>query len=291
MIKAMSVNGGECERVFPLMKNAGFDAVDIGLDGVDLGNADDRVWKKRIEEIGLLLEKNGLACAQAHLPFYDMFLSSEIPIEKNERAIKNAFCAMAALGAEWGAYHPRSSTGFDYGSHPMNKSGFAYEREKALHDNREAIKGYLEYASKYGVGIAIENIPVFPDCPQYKFFSANPDDHLELADSLGSESVGVCWDFGHANLMDYDVCEVLKKFGKRIKILHVHNNYGDGDMHIAPSIGSVEWNGVMSTLKQIGYSGPLALEVNIHRLAEEYWERYIRYCGEDAKCLENKFEK
>ncbi len=277
MITAMSVNGNECEKVFPLIQRAGFDGVDLGLHAVDMGNEDDRVWKKRIEEIIGLLEKYDLKCAQVHLPFYGIFDSSEIYSEKMERAIKNAFCAMKMLGAKWGAHHPQSSTGFDY------------DRKRAMHDNKEKIKGYLEEAAKYDVGIAVENIPIFPDCPQYKFFSALTEDHFELVDSFKSDLVQVCWDFGHAHLMHYDEVEALKTFGSMIKILHVHNNYGVYDMHLSPSIGGVDWDDMVKTLKSFGYNGPLALEVNIHQLKEEYWERFINYCGEDSRLLEEKF--
>lgn len=77
--------------------------------------------------------------------------------------------------------------------------------------------------------------------------------------------------------------------GDRIKILHVHNNNKQCDWHVAPSIGKVEWNGAVDTLKEIGYSGPLTLEINLTLVPDERTDSYIKYLGEDAEWLEKKF--
>lgn len=228
MLKLINLTFEQCKTELSKFKNAGFDGVDLALyDGVMNDG-----WEKRIDETAQLLENNNMVCAQVHLPFYDLFDSSEKYNEKTESQIKNSFKAMSILGAKWGALHPQSST------------GFGYDRNRSMHDNIEKIKGYLEEAVKYNTGIAVENIPVFPDCPQYKFFTANSDDHIELVDSLDSDFVKICWDFGHSNLMNYNITEILKKLGDRIKILHIHNNNGICDWHVTPSIGTIKWDDI-----------------------------------------------
>lgn len=276
MIKAVNWSEKNLEEFLPKLKAAGFDGIDFALhDGFMTED-----WQKKTEKVKRLLDDNNMVCAQVHLPFYGIFESSEIYDEKLEKEIKNSFHAMKILDTKWGAFHPQSATNFDY------------DRKRSMHDNIEKLKGYLEEAAKYDVGIAVENIPVFPDCPQYKFFSANVEDHIELIDSLNSPLVQACWDFGHANLMPYDMAEVIKKMGGRIKILHVHNNNEMCDWHVTPSVGTIRWDGVLAALKETGFSGPMNLELNFKDLiASDVLERYIDYSGEDAKWLEKKFEQ
>ena len=277
MIKSINCSEKDIEKTLPKLKKAGFDGIDFAL--CDNGFMDGN-WQEKAEKVKQLLDKNGMVCAQVHLPFYGIFESSEIYDEKMERNIKNSFQAMKILDTKWGAFHPQSATNYDY------------DRNRSMHDNIEKLKGYLEEAAKYDVGIAVENIPVFPDCPQYNFFSANVDDHIELVDALNSPLVQICWDFGHANLMKYDMAEEIKKMGDRIKILHVHNNNGMCDWHVTPTIGTIRWEGLLKTLKHIGFDGPMNLELNFKNLIpDECFDRYIKYSGEDAKLLEKKFEE
>lgn len=275
MIKAINASAKQCETMLPALKAAGFDGIDMALQDGFMADG----WEKRVERILELLEDNDMCCAQVHLPFYGIFASSEIYDPEIEKQIKNSFKAMKMLGAKWGAFHPQSATGFDY------------DRNRAMHDNTEKLKNYLEEAVKYGTGIAVENIPVFPDCPQYNFFSSNIDDHAELVDGLNSDLVKICWDFGHANLMSFDTADALRKLGERVKILHVHNNNGMCDWHVAPSIGTHCWDGTVKALSDIGYDGPLSLEINFSLVPEERMQSYVKYLGEDAEWLKQKFEQ
>lgn len=275
MIKLLNFHYEWLDTWLLVYKKAGFDGIDLCLGEGVMGHG----WQERIEHARRLLDKYEMVCAQVHLPWYDIFASSEIYDEEIESEIKNSFKAMELLGAKWGALHAQSAT------------NFGYDRQRALHDNTEKIKGYLEEAVKYDRGIAVENLAVFPDCPQYKFFTAYPEELIELIDTVNSPLVQICWDFGHANLMEFDMSEALKKMGSRIKILHVHNNNKQTDFHVTPSIGTLKWDGVIDTLRETGFDGPMTLEVNMSLNQHENLGRYINYIGEDARWLEGKFEK
>lgn len=171
---------------------------------------------------------------------------------------------------EVGTYHPMSSTNFDY------------DPKRAMKDNQEKIKKYLEESAKYNVGIAVENLPVFPDCSQYKFFTSNYEDHCELIDSFNSELVGVCWDFGHANLMKYDKAKVLDIMGERVKIVHMHNNTEMCDLHIAPCIGTVKWEELIPILVKNKFSGSLNLEIKINLVTPQMRQAYVEFCSKNA---------
>lgn len=272
-IKSITLGTGLCTDMdmLKMIKDAGFEGIDMGFSG-GFFEGD---WEKKTHEIKDCFEKAGLKCAQVHLPYYNIFESSEVYIEEKEREMRSSFKCMSILGAKWGAYHPMSSTNFDY------------DPKRAMHDNREKLKNYLEEASKYNVGIAVENLPVFPDCSQYNFFTSNYEDHCELVDSLDSELIGACWDFGHANLMPYDMSEVLDVMGDRIKIVHMHNNTEMCDLHIAPCIGTIKWEKMIPVLVKHGYSGPLNLELNLNLIMPELKKDYLELCSKAADLMLN----
>jgi sugar phosphate isomerase/epimerase len=91
-----------------------------------------------------------------------------------------------------------------------------------------------------------------------------PVTHWELIDFVDTwkdPSVGICWDFGHANFAYRDQATLLKAIGKRLKAVHVQDNPGNSDMHYAPYLGTVDWETAMKTLADIGYEGDLTLEI------------------------------
>lgn len=231
-----------------LIKSVGFEGVD--LDCEQFSDEEISNFPKLVESIRNRLDAAGLECSQVHLPCHDLFLSSEIVNERLDRHMKAVLSSMDVLGAKWGAYHPRSS------------KNTGYDPKQALKDNVAEISGYLEIAAKHNVGIAVENIPIFPDCPQYRFYSADYEDHIALVDALNSENAGICLDVGHLNLTLYDMEKVIEKMGRRIKILHLHNNFRYCDMHITPAEGTINWGKVMPALKRAGYEGNVSLEIN-----------------------------
>lgn len=232
-----------------LASAAGFRHISVSLYEM-LGKTQDE-WDRGTEDICRILDETGLACVQTHPYYYDLRISSEIEREDCEFAIRQAIVTGGRLGAGWCALHPRSS---------LTTGRYA---KQSLEDNRRAFDGYLELAVRSGTGIAAENLPIFHDIvPVIPFYSNSYDDLCELVDSFSDTHMGICWDFGHANLMHMDQTEALRYMGKRIRCTHVHNNFGDSDRHLTPDQGNVPWEKIMPALAATGYDGPLTLEVH-----------------------------
>lgn len=266
MLKIIQISTDDCMNpdILSAVRQAGFDGIDIEFSKHFL---DDPVWYDNSRRLQEVLERAELTAAQVHLPFYGIFVSSERYEEEMERKIRNALKSMSVLGIKWGAFHPMSST------------NYGYDPKRAMYDNTEKLKKYLETAEQCNVGIAVENIPIFPDCPQYHFFTADPEDHIALVDGLQSDHIGICWDFGHANLMPYDKKQVLERLGERVKIVHIHNNFETYDLHLCPAIGSVDWQTLLPVLGGGHFSGPFSLEVKLTRANEALWNDYLNFCG------------
>lgn len=232
---------------------AGFREIAVSFGSTDVVFRSDfaDVVSRMIEK----LDRYGIACTQTHLPCYHLLVSAEETNEETENAIRESIRQSARLGAAWAAFHPRSAV------------NDGYNRKKSFESNKKMLDGYLEDAEKYGTGIAVENMPLYPFTrPDWRFFGGGWEELCELCDSFRSDKIGICWDFGHAHTAALDQAEAFRAIGNRLKITHVHDNYRNGDHHQLPLLASVEWNSVdwTNTMKALGaanYTGPLTLEV------------------------------
>ena len=245
--------GKNTELMLRYAAEAGFREVMIGFGESGMFLRSD--YEREVEKIAEWLARFGLSCGQTHLPCYHLTVSSEITNEETELSIRRAIRASAALGAGWTAFHPRTSvTG-------------GYSRTVSFSDNLAILESYLEVAEECGVGIAVENMPLYPRTNAFwRFFGGGWEELCELCDRLCSDKIGICWDFGHAHTAELDQAAALRDIGSRLKMTHVHDNTRSGDHHQLPGLsdpqwGSIDWQKAIGALREIGYSGSLALEV------------------------------
>jgi sugar phosphate isomerase/epimerase len=88
-----------------------------------------------------------------------------------------------------------------------------------------------------------------------------PEDFTRLFSAVQSEFVGMTLDTGHAHVTGYTRA-YLEQFGNRVYYVHVNDNDGFGDLHIAPASGSIEWKGLMEQLAYYGASPCFGIEFN-----------------------------
>ncbi|WP_163193243.1 sugar phosphate isomerase/epimerase family protein [Clostridium thermarum] len=87
-------------------------------------------------------------------------------------------------------------------------------------------------------------------------------------DKYGAEILGFCFDTGHAKLVGIDFEDFITTLGNRLKVLHIHDNDGIGDLHQIPftftktreNRASTDWNGFIQGLKNIKYDKVLSFE-------------------------------
>lgn len=256
---------------------AGFRAISVNFN--DMPDRSKDVFAAASERILRTLEKNGLSCVQSHLPYYDLTLSAEITDEAMETAILSSLRVAGEVGIPWNVYHPRSAV----------SQGFSIT--KSREENIKRVSGYLEAALKYHTGIALENLPIFSGwLPIKPFYPYTYLDLCELVDSFHSNQIGLCWDTGHANLMDLDQAKAIHCMGNRLKVTHIHNNPKSGDFHAPPDQGDIDWASLMTAIREIGYDGPLTLETHCHYHDEGLLKAFARYNLECLRFLERLTE-
>jgi sugar phosphate isomerase/epimerase len=128
---------------------------------------------------------------------------------------------------------------------------------KAAGDNARgaAVKSVEEIAriaDPLGVRVAVEVIPNDLSTPASLVSLLERD--------VEAPNVGICLDFGHANLMG-DVADAVETVGEHLITTHVHDNRGREDEHLVPYTGSIDWNAALVTMLKIGYEGTYLMEL------------------------------
>ena len=262
-------------------QKSGFRYVSAALDENFLNEPN---WKEKVREMSAFFKKHDLTCVMTHAPYYDLLISAEKRIDMMDTALLRCIEATKMLEAEICVTHPRS---YITQGEPRET---AVDRERSLQENLIAFAPLAKESEKHGVLLGIENLMKFPFEHPY-FYSWIAEDHAELIDKLYSKNVCAIWDFGHANLVDTDHAERIKKLGSRIKGTHVHNNDGIQDNHFPPLLPpanayyvrrTVDWNSVLAALRSTGFDGYLTLE-SVFPFAYPI-ESYIRYLY-DSVCV------
>ncbi len=81
-----------------------------------------------------------------------------------------------------------------------------------------------------------------------------------IEETLEGLDLGICLDYGHANLMG-DVVEAIETISGHLLTTHVHDNAGRRDDHLVPFAGRIDWDTAMMSTQKIGYDGVLMFEV------------------------------
>ena len=249
-----------------LCARAGYKVLDLNL--CEAMNPNSRMrgddWESYVKDIAEFGRRWGVEFAQSHLPYYDIFAQNDTSkVALMEELIRRCIIASAELGVKWAVTHP----GTVYGAGP--------DPAPSLEKNLEYYYVHLETARKAGVGLALENEFEYHGMSIQRMFGANIIELCELADAFNDQLIGVCYDFGHANLCGGFHRWNLGIIGKRLKATHVHDNFFVSDDHLMPFFGKTDWADAMAALSEIAYGGDLTFEI----------QEFARYMPNELKAL------
>jgi sugar phosphate isomerase/epimerase len=118
---------------------------------------------------------------------------------------------------------------------------------------RRSVVAIAEAAARVNVRVAVEVIPnALSDAATLAWL---------VEEQLEGLDVGVCLDYGHAHLMG-DLGEAIETLSGHLWTTHVHDNGGKRDDHLAPYLGTIDWDVAMMETQKIGYDGVLMFEVS-----------------------------
>lgn len=252
------------EEKFKLISESGFESVDYNIDHFVSFKNNDYFWNKEIDELieyfsatKEAADKYNVGFSQAHavFPFYvegddDLNDYLIMSIEKNMAICDYLGCPMIVV-------HPFCSND---------------EPENDFELNISLYKKLIPAAKKYSIKICFENgFRIWENRALDGGMCSDADEAVRYIERLnleaGEEIFGFCIDTGHVNVLKKDIKTFIKKIGKHLFCLHIHDNYEVFDAHmfpftqVAPGFGkSMDWERFTKALREIGYKGDLSFE-------------------------------
>ena len=134
----------------------------------------------------------------------------------------------------------------------------------------ESLRTLLAAAKELPVELMYEPIDTEHDTPEHIRAV------LEALPELGCHL-----DLGHSNVHGRSPAPMIRRFGPRLRHLHVHDNNGREDLHLPPGAGVINWSEIAAALREIGYDRTATLEVfsrdrDYVLLAKRKFEEWVR---------------
>ena len=231
--------------------------LEIGLNGTILYDYITRDFLN----ISSRLKEKGLNCT-VHAPFTDMSMGA---IDERVRAVsisqlKKAVDMACILEAKTLVFH----TGWE-------KKIYADQEERWLKNFIQSLKELCSHAKRAGISLMLENV-----------FEPSPALHQEIFKRFSPDELKLCLDVGHVYAFsNKDLSSWLEGVGERIGQLHLHDNQGGDDEHLAPGQGVIDFDLLFSWLSKRGIKPVITLEAHdertvvpgllaIDRLKEQY---------------------
>lgn len=262
------------EEMAAFAKEAGFEELDLSLDCPMLMRKD---WETELDKRMNTLTRLGIGLKYMHLPFDYPKENNPEAWEQFHTATMRGIAAMARCHVRQAAIHPRSYVTKEYDEDE--------EYARAL----QFLRPYCDEAARMGVELGIENMRG-PGRSAHAFlhrFGMDIDVLIRLADELGQ---GICWDTGHGNISIQPQAKALRKIGRRLRLVHINDNFGEDDVHLAPFLGKINWQEVMKALGEIRYEGSLNLEVSCKNMPETMRKAYANCLAASGRRLITMFE-
>lgn len=281
------------------IKECGFEGVDYNINSLFQFSFDEEnltsFFDKSLEEIyeyyiplKVAAKENGISFSQAHalFPPYHQGGGRDALNDYLLMVMEKMIAACGYLECPSIVIHPW----IDWDNHDLAK-------EEEI--NMRIYTHMIPFAKQYGVKICLENMGV-------DSWSTDVNDvcrHIDELNAIAGEDIfGFCLDIGHAKMTGKILYRYIKALGKRLTVLHIHDNDGTKDAHVMPFTQvnmqngnelSIDWDGMLKGLKEIGYEGPLAFETfqGITVIPPEMKKDALKYICAAGKYMRNKIEE
>ena len=87
------------------------------------------------------------------------------------------------------------------------------------------------------------------------------DGFMRLCDRLGTVTLGLNFDTGHAWAAKENLYLIPAKLGQQIAGTHLCDNFGNENLSLRPGAGSIDWPRLIGALQSSGYSGAFDIEI------------------------------
>lgn len=234
------------------LKSHGYDCADFNMSNTsgELYTADEVLVDSILRREKLLADAAGIKIHQVHGPWRcpPMDATEQDRAERMEK-MTISIRAAAMLGCKNWVIHPLMPFGVeDVGSG---------NEQKTWDINLSFMKELLGVAKEYGVTVCLENMPFLG------FSIAKPEDILRFVHEMDDPNFKICLDTGHAMAFGLSIGDEVRRLGREIRTLHVHDSIPGDDLHMIPRMGRVKWEDFADALYEIGFDGVFSIETKL----------------------------
>jgi len=198
---------------------------EIGLEGQCLYSA----TRSEFTEIAGAFKKAGLPCT-LHAPFFDLAPGASDPVilKATRNKLKKAFQLIEIFEPVSIVCH----LGYEDNKH-------SFKREEWLQNSTETWREMLAISEPLQVPIMLENT-----------YESGPEQHRDILAVLDTSYARFCLDVGHVLAFAGNTWQDwLPALSPWLGQLHLHDNKGDHDQHLAIGQGSFDFAGLFSFLR------------------------------------------
>ena len=221
-------------------------------------------WMDQVEDAKREAERLGFDFVQAHSPNYNP-LDPNADHEAGMLATLRSIEACGRLGIRNLVVHPGMAADLFYPK----------DRDEYFRRNREFYLSLAPALEKWNVNALAENSAEVNMGGRY--FPMTGAEMRDFADYVGHPLVHCNWDTGHANIRGTDQKEDIEAMGAHLLAVHIQDNFGALDEHIAPFMGTLDIDSVMQGLLSVGYKGYFTFEADNMLLARTQWPHGRRH--------------
>ena len=270
------------EKAIELYAKAGFDAWDFSMfsmcrydwsSGKCLENNHPLAgnqylqFARKLKQIGL---DNGIHCNQSHAPF-------PVSCPEIHSYLKRAIECTAEAGGKICIIHP--------------------DNNKTVEENAQMYWELLPFAKDCNVKIATENMWNWDNEKGHSTFAAcaTGESFCQHIDAVNDPYLVACLDLGHAEMKGSGdgAPQMIRALGHRLQALHIHDNDCLHDSHQIPFSMNMDFDAIVTALKEIGYTGYFTLEADAYLNAfqtDNVWKGILNLAAA-AKRLAEMFER
>ena len=242
------------ERIRELHR-AGFRYIDLSMYGFtpECEYMQDN-WREAVYKIKNLADELGMKFVQAHSqggnPLSDDPCHVDFLLKATLRSIE--ICEM--LGIKNTVVHNGYAKGLS--------------KEEWFVKNKEFYEKLFPTMERCGVNVLCENSTKsnMGEC----YFINTGKDMLEFVKYVNHPQIHACWDTGHANCEGSQYDEIMA-LGDELYAIHYNDNHGLKDDHVAPFLGRLNHDEVMTALIDVGFKGYFTLECDSSLIKYNQW--------------------
>lgn len=216
---------------------------EIGLDAAALDRFSHEDFSRIAREF-----RNKSRTVTLHGPFIDLNPGSPDPAV--QRVTEQRFEQLLALVP---LFKPKSvvcHAGYD-------AKRYEYFKDTWLEKSLDFWSRLASSLALHGARLMLENV-----------YEGGPEDMLILLERLKDRAVGFCLDAGHASAFSQSNLDTwLDVLGPYLGQLHLHDNFGKADDHLALGGGVIDFNKIFDYLKKIDDTRPI-ITLEPHRETE-----------------------